>query len=119
MVLWRSASNDGPKVYLNLSYIDRLEWGKFKMGSIAILSFIHTSQFFPGKFIPAVFLLNPNYASLEANFPEVSSQNGKKTEIFAYFRFNLLLISIFLVLFLKKIKISQPIFLCWSPWKVG
>ena len=42
------------------------------------LSFIHTSQFFLGKFIPANFLLNPNFANLEANFPDVSSQNGTK-----------------------------------------
>ena len=42
------------------------------------LSFIHTSQFFLGKFIPAIILLNPNYAKLEANFPKVSSQNGRK-----------------------------------------
>ena len=42
------------------------------------LSFIHTSQFFLGKFIPAIFLLNPNLADLEANFPDVSSQNGRK-----------------------------------------
>ena len=42
------------------------------------LSFIiHTSQFFLGKFIPAIFSLNPNYANLEANFPDVSSQNGR------------------------------------------
>ena len=63
----------------------------------AALSFIHRSQFFPiGKFIPAIFSLNPNYANLEANFLDVSSQNGRKTEISVYFRFNLLLlISIF------------------------
>ena len=43
------------------------------------LSFIHSSQFIPiGKFIPAIFLLNSNYANLEANFPEVSSRNGRK-----------------------------------------
>ena len=40
-------------------------------------SFIHTSQFFLGKFIPAIFPSNPNCANLEANFPDVSSQNGR------------------------------------------
>ena len=60
------------------------------------LSFIHTSQFFLSKFIPARFSLNPNCANLEANFPDVSSQNGRKQRLIsAYFRFNLLLISIF------------------------
>ena len=51
---------------------------------------------FLGKFIPAIFLLNPNYANFEANFPHVSSQYGGKQRLnSAYFRFNLLLISIF------------------------
>ena len=50
------------------------------------------SQFFLGKFISAIFLLNPNYANLDANFSDISA---------AYFRFNLLLISI-LVLFLAS-----------------
>ena len=59
------------------------------------LSFIHTGQFFLGKFIPANILLNPNYANLEASFPDCFFSKWKKTEISAYFRFNLILIFIF------------------------
>ena len=36
-----------------------------------LLSFIRTSQFSVGKFIPAIFLLNPNYTNLEAIFSDV------------------------------------------------
>ena len=49
----------------------------FVFGQWQRLSFIHTNQFFLGKFIPSIFLLNSNYVNLEANFPDVSSQNER------------------------------------------
>ena len=82
---------------------------------LTVWSFIHTgSQFFlVGKFIPAIFLLNPNCANLEANFSRGFFSKWKKTEIsVAYFRgFNPLLISLFSAVLWKKIQISVPIFL--------
>ena len=42
------------------------------------LVYIHSSQLFLDKFIPVIFLINPNYANLNTNFPDVSSQNGRK-----------------------------------------
>ena len=43
----------------------------------------------------------------------------EETELSAYFRFNLLLISTFSAVFKKKIQISQPIFLGWFCPKSG
>ena len=48
------------------------------------LSFIHMSQFFLGKFIPVIFLLNPNYANLiGGKFSRYFFSKWKKTEISA------------------------------------
>ena len=60
------------------NYLPKLCCYTLALQGICYLSFIHTNQFFLGKFIPAIFLFNPNYANLEANFPDVSSRNGRK-----------------------------------------
>ena len=65
------------------------------------------NHFFLGKFIPADFLLNQNYASLEANCADVSSQNGRKCRVLfhpTYVRFHQLSISILSAVFLKEKK---------------
>ena len=61
------------------------------------LSFIHTSQFFLGKFIPANFIVKSKLCQFGGKFSRRFFSKWKKTEISAaYFRFNLLLlISIF------------------------